>query len=172
MDNNNELIYRGRVIDLVIEEITLPDGRSFPLEIVHHPGGAAVVAINSQHQVCLVHQYRHVAKGMLLELPAGKCNPNEAPLLTAKRELAEEAGLVAEEWQSLGTIWSSPGIFTERVHLYLARDLHTTAQAIGGDEYLEVRWVDFDQVLAWAVDGTLCDGKTIIGLFRAANLHP
>src|SRR5512144_2216467 len=117
MDNNsNPLVYRGRVIDLAIEEVRLPNGRSFPLEIVHHPGGAAVVAINSQRQVCLVHQYRHVAQGMLWELPAGKCNGQEDPLMTAKRELAEEAGLGAAVWQPLGTIWSSPGIFTERVH--------------------------------------------------------
>ncbi len=169
-DKHNQLIHHSRVIDLVLEQITLPNGHSFPLEIVHHPGGAAIVAINAQRQVCLVHQYRHVAQGELWELPAGKCNADEAPLMTARRELAEEAGLRAEEWQSLGTIWSSPGIFTERIHLYLARELYATAQQLEAEEHLEAHWVDFDQALAWAADGTLCDGKTIIGLFRAAHL--
>lgn len=169
-NSRNQLVHHGSVIDLVIEEIHLPDGRIFSLEIVHHPGGAAVVAVNVQHQVWLIHQYRHVAQGMLWELPAGKCNPAESPLLTAKRELSEEAGLIASEWHELGTVWSSPGIFTERIYLYLAQDIHEIGHAPEADEYLEPHWIDLDQALAWAADGTICDGKSIVGLFRAARM--
>ena len=116
-------IYQGDIIDVNIEIVQLPDGRQFDLEIVRHPGGAATVALNEENQICLLRQYRHAANGWLWELPAGKLDHQEEPLRTAQRELHEEAGLRAKTWDSLGSLVSSPGVFTEVIHLFIARGL-------------------------------------------------
>lgn len=161
-------VYRGRVIDVGVDTVTLPNGRTCDLEIIRHPGGAAVVALNAQLQVCLLRQYRHAADGWLWELPAGRIDPGEQPLETARRELAEEAGVQADGWEDLGAMFSSPGVFTERIHLYLARQLTETEQCTEEHEVLEVHWVPLRQALDWAMSGEICDAKTLVGLFRAA----
>jgi ADP-ribose diphosphatase len=161
-------LYRGRVIDLELERCTLPNGLETQLEIVRHPGGAAAVALDAQRRVCLLHQYRHAAGGWLWELPAGKMDPGEGPLVTARRELAEEAGMEAGDWLSLGLMHSSPGVFTEIIHLFLARDLRPCGQSLGHDELLEVHWLPLAEALEWAVSGQITDAKTLIGLFRSA----
>ena len=115
--------FKGRVVTLNVETVRLPNGHVAELEIIHHPGGAAAVALDDQGRVCLLRQYRHAAGGWIWELPAGKLEPQEPPLETARRELIEEAGTEALQWQSLGSYVSSPGVFTETVHLFLARGL-------------------------------------------------
>jgi ADP-ribose pyrophosphatase len=160
-------IFRGRVIELALERVTLPNGQQTELEIVHHPGGAAVVALDTDSNVCLLHQFRHAAGGWLWELPAGKLDPGEAPLATAQRELQEEAGLIAADWQSLGRIVSSPGVFTEVIHLFLARGLTAVATRTEEHELIEVHWLPFQQALAMARDGEITDAKSVAGLFRA-----
>src|SRR5881394_2066444 len=114
-------IYDGRVIQVSVDTVDLPNGVRLPLEIVRHPGGAAAVAIDRDQRVCLLRQFRHAAGGFIHELPAGKLEPDELPENTVKRELAEEAALAAGHWESLGTYFSSPGVFTEVIHLYLAK---------------------------------------------------
>jgi ADP-ribose pyrophosphatase len=163
-------VYRGRIINLGLERIRLPNGREVELEIVRHPGGAAVVALNTRDQVCLVHQYRHASGGWLWELPAGKIDDGENPIITAERELTEEAGVCADHWDSLGTMHSSPGVFDEVIHLYLARVLHPSVQRLGHDEMLEVHWIAFSEALEWAQSGKISDAKTLIGLFRAQSV--
>lgn len=159
--------FRGRIISLTTDEVRLPNGHATTLEVVHHPGGAAAVAIDAQERVCLLKQYRYVADGWLWELPAGKLEPNEPPLLTAQRELAEEAGVSAREWRSLGSYLSSPGIFTEVLHLFLATGVEPAAPAHEQAEVIEVHWVPFAEACEWAEGGQLRDGKTAIGLIRA-----
>src|SRR5215472_2764273 len=105
------LHFSGRVVSLTTEEVLLPNGHREVLEVVHHPGGAAVVAVDGEGRVCLLRQYRYVADGWVWELPAGKLEPDEPPEHTAQRELIEEAGVSARDWQSLGTCLSSPGVF-------------------------------------------------------------
>jgi len=161
-------VYRGRVIDVGVDTVTLPNGRTCDLEIIRHPGGAAVVALNTQMHVCLLRQYRHAAGGWLWELPAGRIDPGEQPLETAQRELAEEAGVQADGWEDLGAMFSSPGVFTERIHLYLARQLTETEQCTEEHEVLEVHWLPLRQALDWAISGEIRDAKTLVGLFRAA----
>lgn len=160
-------IYRGRVISLAVEDVTLPNGHRFELEVVDHPGGAAVVAINDREQVCLVRQYRHVAGDWLWELPAGKL-AGGTPLDNARRELVEEAGVAAARWASLGRYFSSPGVFREVVHLFEARDLSLVGAAPEIDEVLTVHWIALADACRMAVDGGIIDGKTVVGLWRAA----
>jgi ADP-ribose pyrophosphatase len=136
------------------------------LEVVHHPGGAAVVALDAGQRVCLLRQYRYVADGWLWELPAGKLEPNEPPLATAQRELTEEAGVSARHWHSLGMCLSSPGVFSERLHLFLAADLTPADIAHERAEVIEIHWLPLDEACAWALDGTISDCKTALGLLR------
>jgi ADP-ribose pyrophosphatase len=162
--------YRGRVISVTTDEVVLPNGHRALLEVVHHPGGAAVVAIDSSRRVCLLRQYRYVAGGWLWELPAGKLEPNEPPLLTAQRELVEEAGVSARNWESLGEVFSSPGVFAEVLHLFYATGIEAASAAHESAEVIEVHWVPFDEAHQWAIDGTIRDAKTVIALARAFDI--
>jgi ADP-ribose pyrophosphatase len=159
--------FRGRVITVTVDNVILPNGHREQLELVHHPGGAAVVAIDTQERVCLLRQYRHAADGWLWELPAGKLEPDEPPEETARRELIEEAGVSARHWESLGRYFSSPGVFGEVLHLYLATDLEPAIAAPEPSEVFEVHWKPFGEACDWAVDGGILDGKTSLGLLRA-----
>ena len=162
--------YSGRVVSLTTDEVVLPNGHVAALEVVHHPGGAVAVAIDDEERVCLLRQYRYVAGGWLWELPAGKLEPDEPPLVTAQRELTEEAGVRAREWRSLGTYLSSPGVFTEVLHLFLATGLAPAATAHEQAEVIEVHWPPLTQAYEWAVSGEIRDGKTAIGLVRARHV--
>ena len=162
--------YRGRVITVNVERVTLPNGRKADLEIIHHPGGAAIVAIDSEERICILRQYRHAAGGWLWELPAGKLEPAEPPLHTARRELIEEAGVEARNWYSLGDIFSSPGVFKEIIHLYLARDLTPRITAHEEHEVIEVHWIPLAEAWHRAAIGELRDAKTALGILRAQAL--
>jgi 8-oxo-dGTP pyrophosphatase MutT (NUDIX family) len=167
MSAGTRRVYAGRVVTLDVEVVSLPDGEEVELEIVRHPGGAAVVALDAEGRVCLLRHYRHAAGGWLWELPAGKLDGGEAPLLTARRELAEEAGVSAGLWTGLGTVISSPGVFTEIVHLYLARGLSPAVAAPEPGELFEVTCTPLGDACRRALEGDITDSKTVIGLLRA-----
>lgn len=169
MADPHTTVYRGRIITLNLEPVQFPNGARAEFEIVHHPGGAAVVAINDRGEVCLLRQYRHAAAGWLWELPAGKLEPGEPPVTTALRELEEEAGVHAGHCESLGRIWSSPGFCTEVIHLYLARELTPVARNHDAHEVIEVHWLPFTGACARAAAGEIEDAKTVIGLLRAGE---
>ncbi|MBT6277189.1 MAG: NUDIX hydrolase [Chromatiales bacterium] len=164
---NRTVVFQGRVIDISIDTVTLPNGVTLDLEQIHHPGGAAVVAVNDSDQVCLLRQYRYAADGWLWELPAGKVDNAEPHAVTALRELAEEAGVEASVWHFLGSVISSPGVFREWIHLYLAQGLTHISASPEEAEIIEVHWVPLATAIDWALDGTITDAKTIIGLHRA-----
>lgn len=162
-------VFSGRVIKVSVDQVQLPNGRQIPLEIVRHPGGAAIVAVDAERRVCLLRQFRHAAGGYIYELPAGKLEPDETPEMTARRELVEEAAMSATTWEPLGEYLSSPGCFTEVIHLYLATDLTPAAGSPEADEVIQVEWWPFSQALEKARNGELADAKTIIGILRAAS---
>lgn len=163
--------FRGRVITVTTDDVVLPNGHRAKLEVVHHPGGAAIVALDCARRVCLLRQYRYVADGWLWELPAGKLEPDEPPLETAKRELIEEAGVSARRWESLGAVLSSPGVFAEAVHLFYATQLEPGTAAHERSEVIEVHWVPFADAYEWAMSGQIRDAKTIIALARVFALQ-
>ena len=160
-------IYNGRVIQLSLDKVELPNGTRCELEVVHHPGGSAIVVVNDRQEVCLLEQYRYVTGGWVWELPAGKHETGDAPEVTASKELQEEAGVTASQWQSLGSIYSSPGVFTEVIHLYLAQGLSTVASAHESEEVIKIHWLPMQEACEWAINGKLTDAKTIIGLLKA-----
>ncbi len=162
-------IFSGRVIRVSVDTVDLPNGMRIPLEIVRHPGGAAAVAIDAQNRVCLLRQFRHAADGYIYELPAGKLEPDEPPEVTVRRELIEEAATQASRWESLGAYFSSPGCFTEIIHLYLATDLQPAAGGPEADEVFEVEWWPMEKAVQAALSGEFTDAKTIIGILRAAS---
>jgi ADP-ribose pyrophosphatase len=161
-------VFSGRVIQVNVERVQLPNSSVADLEIIHHPGGAAVVAVDADHNVCLLRQFRHAASGYLWELPAGKIDNKEPPLQTAQRELTEEAGARAAHWESLGDCVSSPGVFTEVVHLFLATGLTHGAAGLEEHEVIEVHWKPLREAVRMAADGEIRDGKSLVGIFRAA----
>jgi 8-oxo-dGTP pyrophosphatase MutT (NUDIX family) len=160
-------VYKGKVLKLNIERVKLPNGTVAELEIAHHPGGAVVVALDADERVCLLRQFRHAAGGWITELPAGKIDNREPPLECAKRELAEEAGVRARKWEPLGQLFSSPGVLTEVIHIFLARGLAVCDAGAEDHEVFETRWVPLAEAAALAADGRLQDAKTIAGLVWA-----
>ncbi|GMR19792.1 MAG: NUDIX domain-containing protein [Gammaproteobacteria bacterium] len=160
----SEIKYRGRIIDVTLDEVELPNGERCTLDVVHHPGGSAIVALDADHRVCLLRQYRHVARDWLWELPAGKRDHNENPLATAKRELKEETGCEAASWEMLGKIWSSPGVFNEEITLYIAKNLDYSCTGHEMGEVMEVHWFSLQQVREMVHAHAITDAKTLIGL--------
>ncbi len=161
-------IYQGRLVDLHLDEVTLPNGLTIGVEVIRHPGAAAVVAIDAEGRVVLERQYRHAAGGFIFEIPAGTLDGAEDPLACAQRELREEAGLVAATYTYLGSILTAPGFCDERIHLFLARHLAAAEQALEPDEVLSLEWVPLRGTLEMIRDGTIRDAKTIAGLHHAA----
>lgn len=162
-------IYSGRVISLDVHDVTLPDGKPSVRERVIHPGAAAVVPLDSAGNVLMVRQFRLAADRVLLEIPAGTLAPGEDPAVCAERELQEETGYRPGKLEPLGSIFVAPGYTTEVIHLYLATDLSESRLAMDADEFIEVERVPLKQALAWALDGTLADAKSISGLLMAAR---
>lgn len=163
-----DTVFNGRVITVNVEHIRLPNGRTGRYEIVHHPGGAAIVAVDGAGRVCLLRQFRPAGGGWIWELPAGRLEPGESAETTARRELIEEAGREAGCWESLGNILSSPGVFAETIHLFLARELAAASIAHEPHEVMEIHWIPLPEAVLQALRGELRDAKTIIGLLRAA----
>jgi ADP-ribose pyrophosphatase len=165
-ESSARTIHRGRVVHLVVEDIVLPNGHAMQIEIVKHPGAAAIVALTEYDEVILIRQYRHAAGGTVVEIPAGKLD-GESPLACAARELEEEAGVTAESLQPLGSILTTPGFSDEVIHLFLARGLQNTMQRLEADEVLTVERIPFEAALERCARGEIRDAKSLCALFLA-----
>lgn len=164
-------IHNGRLIRLNRDTVDLPNGKRVELDIVHHPGGAVVVALNARGEVCLLEQFRHAVDGYIWELPAGCIDPEDAtPLDTARRELEEEAGWVAAQWESLGSIYTTPGFCDEVLHLFLARELAETRTNRGESELIEVCWLPLSEAVNRVLTEKIKDSKTIVALLKVQAL--
>jgi ADP-ribose pyrophosphatase len=165
--NRSTPVHQGRVFQLVTENITLPNGVSVDIDVLRHPGAAAIVPLLDPKTVLLLRQYRHALGGCIWEIPAGTLNPREAVETCARRELIEETGYSAQNFEKLGEITPLPGYADERVHLFLASGLTPAAQDLDADEWLSVHPTPLPQALAMIFNGEIQDAKTIIGLLLA-----
>jgi ADP-ribose pyrophosphatase len=164
-------IHRGKVLDLSVDRVRLPNGREMDFERVHHRGAAAAVALledGGEPRVLLVRQYRYAVDGWLLEVPAGKLDAGEDPADCARREVEEETGYRPATVEPLGWIFSTPGFCDERIWLFLARGLEPTRQRLEDDEVLEVEPLAWGEALQRARSGELTDAKSVCALLRAA----
>jgi ADP-ribose pyrophosphatase len=164
--NRKELIHRGRVFDVTLENVTLPNGACTDMTIIRHPGAAAIVPLTENRRVLMLKQYRHAIGCDWWEIPAGTFNGQEDPMACARRELTEETGYTARTWDPLGVICPVPGYSDERIHLFLARDLTQTHRQLDFDEIIEVHSLALDQVVAMIMAGEVEDAKTIAAIFR------
>jgi ADP-ribose pyrophosphatase len=164
---DSKKVFGGRVFDVTTDTVREGD-KTYVREVVHHPGSAVIVPAFDDGTIALVRQYRHPAVRYLLELPAGTLNDKERPEEGAARELEEELGLVAGRMEKLSEFFVSPGYCEEKMWLYLATDLTTTAQRLDEDETIEIVRLPLERALQMITDGEIEDAKTIIGLMLAA----
>ncbi len=160
-------LYEGIIVDVLMDNVELPNNKIAKREIVVHPGGVCILPVDNEENVYLVEQYRYAAESMMLEAPAGKLEPGEDPFLCAKRELMEETGCSAEKWISLGEVFTSPGFSTEKLHLYLATDLKNGNPCPDEDEFVELKIVKLNELLQMIEENKIYDGKTVIAALRA-----
>lgn len=165
-----EEIYRGKILYVHRDAVSLPDGSESVREIVEHPGGVAVLPLDADGTVWCVRQFRYAYGEPLLEIPAGKIEPDEDPLDCARRELGEETGFTADEYVPLGALWPSPGYCRETIWLYLARGLHAGRQHLDEGEFLNVERHTLGALTELAMDGALRDAKTVAAVLKAARL--
>lgn len=170
----SEDLFRDDWVVALRRDVVQAPGNEEPFRriVLEHPGAAVVLATDARGRVCLLRQYRHAAQQWFVELPAGLCDAEgEDPLVVAKRELREEAGLAAEEWTKLGATYSSPGITTERVHLYLAQGLSDVGRGdfepVHEEAQMQVFWAPAEDVLEAVLDGRVTDGPTVIAVLLA-----
>ena len=167
MVDHTRRIFKGRLVTLDIDTVTLPNGATIELEMIHHPGAAAVVPMKEDGTVILIRQYRHAAGGYIYEIPAGKLHPGEDPKLCAARELQEEIGYRADSLVLLTSILTTPGFTDEVIHIYKGTGLTKGKQDLDHDEVIEIVELPLEKALAQIIDGTIRDGKTIVGLQTA-----
>lgn len=166
---DSRLIHDGRIVKLSVDRVRLPNGNVAELEMVRHPGAAAVVPVDDRGRVLLVRQYRYAAGGWLLEVPAGKLDPGESPESCAVREVEEETGSRAGRLVPLGWILTTPGFTDEKIWLYLATELQPSRQELQADEVLTVESLLLDEAVRQALSGEIQDAKSVCALLRAAE---
>ena len=165
------VIHEGRVFKLIQENIRLPNGVETTLDIIRHPGAAAIVPVTAQGRVMLIRQFRHAAAGHIWEIPAGTMEPGESPLACAQRELGEEVGVSAGRWFQLGEVLPLPAYSDEVIHLYRAEELRPARQQLDPDEILEVHEFSYDDAMEMIKTGAIRDAKTITGLKLARSME-
>ncbi|MDD3652985.1 MAG: NUDIX hydrolase [Desulfotomaculaceae bacterium] len=164
-------LYEGKVINLRVDTVTVPGGRTATREVVEHTGAVAIVPVNEKREILMVRQYRYAAGKSLLELPAGKLEPGEDPLACAQRELLEETGFAASSCQRLISFFSTPGYTNEILHLFLATGLTQKEQNLDDDENIDVEPVPFEHAINLIWEGAICDAKSVAGIFAAHYLE-
>lgn len=167
---NKHYVYKGKILQLRVDDALLPDGNACKREIIEHSGGACVLCVEN-NKVLLVRQYRYAYGESIYEIPAGKLNPGEEPMLAAGRELEEEAGIRSENLQLLYEIYPTPGYTNERIYIYLAKDVQRVPAHLDEGEFLDKEWVEMDRVKAMIQAGEIKDAKTVIAVQAYLLMH-
>ena len=169
---SGDLVYQGSLLKVHRDVVRLPDGSEGSREYIKHPGAVAIVALTDDRQLLLERQYRYPPRREFIEIPAGKLEPGEPHLATAKRELLEETGYEAGEWTILCTVDTSIGYTDERIELFLARKLIKKTRKLDPGEFLEVFLLPFDDAVAMVRDGRISDVKTVAAILWAKAFLP
>jgi ADP-ribose pyrophosphatase len=157
-------VFQGRIFDVLVDDVQLPSGRQTTREIVRHAGAVGLVPVLDDGRIVLEEQYRHPAGEILVEIPAGRLEERETPDQTARRELLEETGYLADEIKRMTVFYTTPGYTSEKLHLYVARGLKKAETKPDFDENITLREVAIDEALRLIGRGEIKDGKTIAGL--------
>jgi len=166
MADEKKLLHKGNLISLYKERVELSSGNHTHFDIVKHPGGSVIAAINSDNCICILKQWRHAVKQYVWEFPAGCIEQNEDPLNAAKRELEEEAGVIAKDWESLGHILATPGYSNEVLHFFKAQKISEGTKNLDDAEELDTYWVPLTDVYNMAKNGEITDAKTLALLVK------
>lgn len=167
----SEQVWQGRLLDVRRDRVRLPDGSEGVREYVTHPGAVVIIPVLPNGKLMFERQYRYPVGRVMLELPAGKIDPNEDPLLTAKRELQEETGHTADSWRHLGTMHPTIGYADERIEIFLAQSLTSLGQNnLDEGEFLELIELSLEEAMDAVRQGTLTDGKTLSALLWAEKV--
>lgn len=161
---SSEKVYQGKILDLLVDKVRLANGKESTREVVLHNGGVTIIPQLDPHKIVLIKQFRYSVGKIFWEVPAGRLNVNEEPLLAAKRELKEETGYIAKTWSPLGIIYPLPGYSTEVLYLFKATDLVDDEQELDPDEKIEVKIFDLHQAWQMVKDGEIRDAKTIASI--------
>ncbi len=164
---SSEEIFNGKIVHLFRDTVRLPNGKPATREVMRHPGAAAVVPVTQDGNVILVRQYRYPFAQVMLEIPAGKLDPGEDPLVCARRELLEETGYEAAEFVSLGVFYPSVAVLDEKIYLYIAKGLTFRAANPDADEFLNVEQRPLDELVEEIMAGGVPDGKTQAAILKA-----
>ena len=165
--NTRRILHQGRSFSFVQENVTLENGITVDLDVVRHPGAAAIVPFIKNDELVMLKQYRHAIGQHIWEVPAGTLDSGEDPLECAKREIIEETGYSGRQWEKLGEITPVPGYSDERIHIFVATDLTPDQQRLDEDEVLDVHHVSFEKALRMIETGQIQDSKTISALYFA-----
>ena len=167
---SSRLVYDGKLLKVRSDTVRLPDGAAAEREYIEHPGAVAVIAVTDSGELVMERQFRYPLSRDMIELPAGKIEPGEDPLVTAKRELREETGYTAAEWAHVATINIAIAYSNERIEIYLAKRLTQEKAKLDDEEFLEVFTLPLATTLAWVREGRITDSKTVAGLFWAEKI--
>ncbi|MBA4600948.1 NUDIX domain-containing protein [Thermoactinomyces mirandus] len=162
-------IFEGKVIQVQVDEVRLPNGHLSKREIVKHPGAVAVIAVTDENKMVLVRQFRKPLEKTILEIPAGKLEYKENSVECAKRELEEETGYVAAKMEKIVSFYTSPGFADEEIHLYQATGLQKRESNPDDDEFVELVELTADECFKRVETGEICDAKTIVALYHWRN---
>lgn len=162
-----DYIYKGKIVNLRVDDALLPNGTTAKREIVEHPGGVCVAALTDNNELMFVEQFRYPYFEVVLELPAGKLEYGEDPFEAGKRELREETGATASEYEDLGKLYPTPGYCGEIIHMYLAKNLSFGEQDLDSDEFLEVKKIPLEKAFRMVMNNEIRDSKTQVGIVKA-----
>ncbi|MBO5727993.1 MAG: NUDIX hydrolase [Oscillospiraceae bacterium] len=167
---SSRTVFEGKIITVKVDKVMLPNGAEASREVVEHPGGVCILALQEDGTVPLVRQFRYPLGDVMLELPAGKLEYGEQPRPAAIRELGEEVGLEPGRLTDLGFLYVSPGFCTERLYLYLAQDVKQVPVHPDEDEFLDIVHLPFGELVDMVMSGQITDGKTVAAVLKTKVL--